>query len=106
MVVIVRCCNAGGCPFRRPLCKPRNDLGGGEHAAKEDRNRFEKLERTRRLITTTDNVTLPENGCYYDELHDSIMSAIAATDIDDGGDKSSMLSSAGRIISKGLEKTR
>lgn len=41
-----------------------------------DRRCASQLERARRLIKESDEEMLPEDGRYYDDLHDRIMAAI------------------------------
>ena len=41
-----------------------------------DRRCVSELEHARRMIKESDEETLPENGRYYEELHDRIMAAI------------------------------
>jgi len=45
-----------------------------------DRARLAKLEKLRRLIKETDDSSLPEDGRFYDQLHDRIMRAVLNDD--------------------------
>lgn len=45
-----------------------------------DRARLAKLEKLRRLIKDTDDSPLPEDGRFYDQLHDRIMRAVLSDD--------------------------
>jgi len=41
-----------------------------------DRNCLNQLERVKNLVKESDEEALPEDGRYYDDLHDRIMAAI------------------------------
>lgn len=44
--------------------------------SKSDRKVFDSLKRTRQLLKESDDVTLPESGLVYRDLHNKIMMAI------------------------------
>lgn len=45
-----------------------------------DRERLRKLEKLRRLVKESDDSPLPEDGHFYEQLHDRIMRAVLNDD--------------------------
>lgn len=53
-----------------------------------DRKRLERLWQTRNLIKKSDDVALPEDGRYYDVLHDKIIAAVDTASREDEVERS------------------